>query len=646
MLVQLADVGFGFPGVELFSGVTWQVDPGSRVGLVGPNGCGKSTLLRLLSGDEAPDQGQVSRNRDCEIGYLRQSHETRGVGTLLEALLAPFERILELRRERLVALEALERDPADEQALQAYGHAQHEYEMKGGDSLEARVKEIVRDLGFLEGDLERPLGSFSGGELGRIELARVLVREPDLLLLDEPTNHLDIEATEALERRLRETRSAVVMVSHDRAFLNAICTEIIEIVGQGLERYRGNFDDYQQERAARMARIRAEIDKQQTELDKLQDYIARNHAGQKARQARSRKRALDKIDRIEIPEDPWARSEGMRLRFAAAEHRGAREMVRIEGLTLAHGDGPPLVEGFDLTVERGDRLGIVGPNGCGKSTLLKALVGARAPQAGTVTVGKQVVLGWFDQQRSDLHEDLDLTEEIRTLRADLTNEQVRGVLGALRFGDQEVFRPVSSLSGGEASRLALGKLATEPHNLLALDEPTNHLDIPAREALEQGILEFPGTLIVVSHDRYFLDRVVTKILWFGPQGVELHWGNYQDLRDRLRRGGRSATAPARADTARAPADESQREDKAARAEAREQERQAKRARERAERRFAELEEQIGALETTLADLDERLAACGDDWEQLQEVTAERQRVEAELEGALGEWEQVGSQLER
>ena len=334
-------------------------------------------------------------------------------------------------------------------------------------------------------------------------------------------------------------------------------------------------------------------------------------------------------------------------------------------LTLRHGNAAPLAEHLDLVVERGDRLGIVGPNGCGKTTLLKALVGAVPAEDGKVTVGTQVSLGWFDQQRSDLHEDLDLTEEIRTVRADLSPEQVRTLLGRLRFGDDEVFRPVSSLSGGERSRLALGKLGMTPHNLLALDEPTNHLDIPAREALEEGITAFGGTLIVVSHDRYFLDRVVNKIRPFGPRGAELHWGNYTELKERLAGrgqamqgigggfnaaglagsvslgGGAAAMQLAQA----AAADEERQKEKAARVADRERERQVKRERERAARRFVELEEAITGLEARLAALDADLAASADDWERLGRLTAQRQAMETELQTTLEEWEALGSALE-
>ncbi len=639
MLVQLDHVHFGYPGVELFSGITWQLDPGDRVGLVGPNGCGKSTLLRLIAGTLTPDDGNVSRTRDCEIGYLRQSSETDADGDLLSALLSPFARIVELREQLLTAVRRLDAHPDDEAALQAYGQAQSEYEMVGGDSLEHRIREIVADLGFAEQDLSRELRSFSGGEQGRIELARVLVRQPNLLLLDEPTNHLDIEATERLEQRLRASSSAVVMVSHDRAFLNAVCSNIVEIAGCRLERYRGSFDQYNAERKQRMAVVHAEIEKQATEIARLQGYITKNQVGQRARQANSRKKALDRIERIEVPTDPWARSEGMKLRFTMAEHRGAREMLRADQITLRHGDAPPLVSELDLTVERGDRLGIVGPNGCGKTTLLKVLVGLVGPQTGEVHQAKQVTLGHFDQQRTELTDDHNLLAEIRTVRGDLGEETVRGILGRLRFGDDEVFRPVSSLSGGERSRLALGKLAMMPYNLLALDEPTNHLDIPAREALEEGLSDYPGTLVVVSHDRYFLDRIVTKILHFGPGGLALHWGNYSELRQRQAHQTPEHAAP------EAAQDTERQRHKAARADQREAERQKKRRRERAERRFTELEELISNLETQIAALDEILARGSDDWERLQGEASEKQRLEATLEESLTEWESLGMELE-
>jgi ATP-binding cassette subfamily F protein 3 len=637
MLAQLSDVHFRYPGVEIFEGLSWQIDAGHRVGLVGPNGCGKSTLLRLIAGVLTPDAGSVTRTRDCEVGYLRQSSEATEEGDLFDALLAPFAEIVAARVQVRSSLIDLELRPQDPAALAAYGQAQADYEHLGGDSLEARVREILSDLGFHEADLTRPIGSFSGGERGRIELAKVLVRQPNLLLLDEPTNHLDIEATEKLEARLEGYQGALVLVSHDRAFLNAVCTEIVEVVGGELERYRGNFDAYNAIRKQRLAAVEAELEKQSATIAKLQDYVARNHAGMRANQANSRKRALAKLEKIERPENPWARSEGIRLDFPSAEHRGNREMYRGEQLVLGYGDAEPLVQGLDVVVERGDRLGIIGPNGCGKSTLLRALLGQEAPAGGKVTRGRQVVVGFFDQHRTDLGEDRSMIEELHSVRADLSIENVRSLLGRLRFGEDEVHRPVSSLSGGERSRLALGKLSLTPHNLLALDEPTNHLDIPAREALEEALLRFEGTLIVVSHDRYFLDRVATKLLFFGPRGVQRLWGSYRENHDRIVPALTAAPSAAARAAAEPPA-------KVMRAGEREAERQRRREQERAERRFVQLETLIAELEQSVEVAVREMEAAGTDWQALQDATAKKESLEARLSAAMEEWEALGVSL--
>ncbi|HEX9103146.1 MAG TPA: ABC-F family ATP-binding cassette domain-containing protein, partial [Polyangia bacterium] len=372
MLVQLADAHFGYPGTDIFTGLTWQVNAGDRIGLVGPNGSGKSTLLRLLDGRLAPDAGTVARARGLTMSYLKQSQEFIGAGKIFDALLKPFEKLLAMHDE-LLALEKSLSD--DDKALARYGELQERYTREGGYSLESRVKALAQDLGFSAADLDRSVDTLSGGERGRLELAKVLLEEPDLLLLDEPTNHLDVDATEHLEERLREWPKAFVLVSHDRYFLRAVCRDIVEIEAGKVVTYPGGYDRYVVERVERHARLNAAYDRQAAEIARTEDFIRRNIAGQKTKQAKSRRKMLEKVERLSRHQDELAAAGQIGLRFSVGDHAGGKEALKAEHLDVGYAGAPPLISDVNLIVYRGDRIGLVGPNGCGKSTLLKTLLG-------------------------------------------------------------------------------------------------------------------------------------------------------------------------------------------------------------------------------------------------------------------------------
>jgi ATP-binding cassette subfamily F protein 3 len=649
MLVQLADVDFAYPGTEIFRHLSWQVNPGDRIGLVGPNGAGKSTLLRLIDGQLQPDGGQVARTRGITVAYLHQSQEFHGAGTLWDTLLAPFAELLAMREE----LHALEHRLDEPASLKRYGELQEIYTRRGGYTLEAEVRRLAADLGFAESDLGRSVGTLSGGERGRVELAKVLLAQPDLLLLDEPTNHLDVAAIEHLEERLREWPKAFVLVSHDRYFLRAVCREIVDVEGGGVVRYPGGYDRYVEERAERLERQRTAYERQQEMIAKTEEFIRKNLAGQKTKQAKSRRKMLEKVERIERPRDEWAEAGNFKLRFAIGEHRGGKEALRAQGLELGHGDEAPLVKDLDLVIFRGERVGIVGPNGSGKSTLLKALLGKLQPRRGLVERGHEVRIGYFDQRLTDLDDSRSLIEEIRAIRGDWNEDVVRNYLGRFRFSGDDAFRAVKGLSGGERNRLALAKLMLQPRNLLALDEPTNHLDIPGCEVLEEALTDYDGTLLIVSHDRYFLDRIVTRILHVEGGVVEQHLGNYSDFRERQRTAGRAAASeeapPVRSAPLAAPtpaAAEPTTQSKEARIAEREARKQAARELERKQRRLAELEQQIAQAESELAQAHAALAADhGGDWQRLNALVAEEQKLANKVRSLMGEWEKLGAELE-
>ncbi|MCD6497309.1 MAG: ATP-binding cassette domain-containing protein [Deltaproteobacteria bacterium] len=637
MLIQLQDVSFSYGGQTILRQATWQVNPQERIGLVGPNGCGKSTVLSLLARQVKPHGGSVAVARGRRIGYLPQDQSMDLSGSLRDSLLEPFADVLALRTELNQLEQRITDGDHDLSLLDRAGSIRHRYEDQGGYTLASRIEALISELGFLRQDLDRPMTSFSGGERSRIALAKVLIQEPDLILLDEPTNHLDIESTERLEGRLAAYPGAVVVVSHDRAFLNAVCTSIVELVDGAIEQFSGNFDRYRTLRAQRVEALQRFIAKQKAQIAKIEDYVARNTAGQKARQARSKKHILDRLDRIEVPQDPWVKAEDLRLRFILPELPGGKDVILAEDLAVGYDES--LVEGFTLSVYRGDRVGIVGPNGTGKSTLLRVLVGRAEPLAGTIRFGHRLSIGYFDQNRSDLNPNNDLVDEIRRARGEISTDAARDILGALRFSGDDVFRPVSSLSGGEQNRLALGKLSLLPWSLLALDEPTNHLDIPARQALERSLVEYRGTLLVVSHDRYFLDRLVTKLVVLTPgRPIQVYWGNYSEYRRSQVAGG------LRVDRREArQGGEEAKDERLAGYRARKEH---KRVVERLARRCGDLEFRISEIEREIEHLDARIGAQGIVWADLEELVGGRTKLQSELEEKLATWERLSTELER
>jgi ATP-binding cassette subfamily F protein 3 len=636
VLVQLADVSFGYAGDTLFEGLSWQVNPGEHLGLVGPNGCGKSTLLRLLAGELEPESGQVVRARGVRVGYLHQSQEFSGAGTVRHALMQPFAELLALRDEldELTARLAGDHDTA---TVSRYGRREEEYRQRGGYSLEARIRELVADVGFAERDLDRRVDTLSGGERNQLELAVVLLAGADLLLLDEPTNHLDATACERLEQVLGSYPGAFVLVSHDRTLLDKVARRIVEL-DDGLEEYGTGWDAYVAEREKRRELRLKAYERQQEEIARQEEFIRRNLAGQKTNQAKSRRKMLEKIERLQWHHSIWDAAGRIGLRFDPGDRPGGKEVFTTEQLTVGYEAERPFCRGLDLTVYRGDRVGIVGRNGCGKTTLLKTLLGKVRPLGGTVRRGHEVKVGAFDQKLSDLDEERSLIEEIRAVRGDLSPDAVRNYLARFRFFGDDVFRTVKGLSGGERNRLSLGKMMLRPANVLALDEPTNHLDIPAREVLEQALRGFEGTILVVSHDRYFLDQVCTRLLVMEAGQVLQEVGNYSDHRYHREHAAPAVVAPAEAPR---PAE------KSAATLDYERRKQERNERQQRERRLRAVEDEIATLEARLAEVRARLGSDhGGDWQKLHALVEEERTLDATLAARLTEWEQLSAAVEK
>ena len=477
-VLQVADLRFGYAGDTLFEGVTFSLSAGDRVALVAPNGSGKTTLLRIFAGEIEPDSGSAVLRRDATLGYYRQSHEIPAEGDVLGAFLSGFGEVVALRAELREAQEAAASGAARD--LTRLAEVTDRYHVAHGDELEHRVAALASHLGFSEKELARPVASLSGGERGRLRLGITLATRPDVLVLDEPTNHLDLDTIAWLERWLLDFRGAILIVSHDRAFLDNTCSSTMELGRQGLRVYPSRYSEYVVLREEDLTRERALVERQQGMIAKTEDFIRKNIAGQKTKQAQSRRKMLEKLDRLERPEDVWASAERVAFRFAPAARTGDI-VLDAKGLSAQRG-GRTLYADFELLVRRGERIGIVGPNGAGKSTLLKLIAGRGGPEdGGSVKRGTNLQVGYFDQHLGDVDPTLTAVDNVRQVRGDFTVEAARQYLSRFRFWGDDPLRVVSGFSGGERSRLALAKLLLEPRNLLFLDEPTNHLDIPAAE---------------------------------------------------------------------------------------------------------------------------------------------------------------------
>ena len=532
-MLRLEHISKIYPTGEVLKDINWEVKPGDRVGLVGVNGAGKSTQLKIIAGEMEPTTGEVIRPSSLHIAYLTQEFEVDLCRTVREEFWRAFAEANQVH-ESLMQVQH-EMQTADPQQLDQLIHQldryQRQFEGLDGYGLESRIEKILPELGFDIDAGDRLVSSYSGGWQMRMSLGKILLQAPDLLLLDEPTNHLDLETIEWLETYLRGLSTPMVIVSHDREFLDRLCTQIVETERGVSSTYLGNYSSYlEQKEEAQMAQLSA-YERQQKELEKQQAFVERFRASAtRSTQAKSREKQLDKIDRIDAPVDSL---RTLHFRFPPAPRSG-REVVIIKDLTHAYED-KILFLGTNLLIERGDRIAFLGPNGAGKSTLLHLINGTEQPTEGSITIGDHnVTPSYFEQNQAEAL-DLNKTviETIHDEVPDWSNEEVRTLLGRFLFTKDTVFKKVGALSGGEKARLALAKMLLRPANLLILDEPTNHLDIPAKEMLEEAIQNYDGTLIVVSHDRYFISQVATKIVEIRDGELVLYQGDYHYYLDKV-----------------------------------------------------------------------------------------------------------------
>jgi len=532
-MLRLEHVSKIYPTGEVLKDINWEVKPGDRIGLVGVNGAGKSTQLKIISGEIEPTAGEVIRPASLHIAYLTQEFEVDPTRTVREEFWRAFKEANEVHE----ALAKVHRDmetagpDALDKLLHHMDRLQRQFEGMDGYGLEARIEKILPEMGFASEDGDRLVSAFSGGWQMRMSLGKILLQKPDLLLLDEPTNHLDLETIEWLETYLKGLTTPMVIVSHDREFLDRLCTQIVETERGVSTTYLGNYSAYLQQKAEQQEARLSAFERQQKELEKQQAFVDRFRASAtRSTQAKSREKQLEKIERIEAPESTL---RTLHFRFPPAPRSG-REVIEIKDLTHAY-DDKILFLGANLLIERGDRVAFLGPNGAGKSTLLHLMMGMEQPTEGIVKLGDHnVIPGYFEQNQAEA---LDLNRTVmETIHDEMpkwTNEEVRTLLGRFLFSGDTVFKKVEALSGGEKARLALAKMLLRPANLLILDEPTNHLDIPAKEMLEEAIQNYDGTVIIVSHDRYFISQVANKIVEIREGELLLFRGDYHYYLDKI-----------------------------------------------------------------------------------------------------------------
>ena len=529
-VLRLERIGKIYPTGEVLRDVTWEVKAGDRIGLVGVNGAGKSTQLRIIAGLEEPTSGQVVRQGDPRIVYLQQEFDVDPDRSVRQELFQAFGEAAEvLNRQRQVeeamASERAANDPDHLDALiLELGNLQSRFEALHGYELDARIDRLLPTIGFSQEGAEQLVGAYSGGWQMRIALGKILLQEPDLLLLDEPTNHLDVETIQWLEGYLTEQSVPLVVISHDRAFLDRVCNQIVE-TERGVSRsYLGNYSQHLEQKSLEREASQAAFERQQKELASQQAYIDRFRASAtRSTQAKSREKLLDKVERIEAPIEGVG---GPRFQFPPAPRSG-RQIALIRDLCHSYGERI-LFLGANLEVERGDRIAFVGPNGAGKSTLLRLVMGLESPEEGTARLGEHnVVAGYFEQNQAEaLNLGKTVIDTLFEAVPDWTQTQVRSLLGSFCFSNDAVFKQVGKLSGGEKARLALALMLLTPCNLLVLDEPTNHLDIPAKQMLEDALMEYEGAALLVSHDRYFISRVATRIVEVRDGELVLYRGDY------------------------------------------------------------------------------------------------------------------------
>jgi ATP-binding cassette subfamily F protein 3 len=639
-LIIASNLAKSFGPDDIFEGISLSIPHGARIAIVGANGVGKTTLLRILVGEDFPNAGSVQHAKDLVIGYLPQVPMLVKEGTLWSHCLTEFADILQMQSELEDCIAAMSIPDRADEAMARYGSLEQAFEQRGGYTYEVQIKQVLSGLGFDERDYHRPIAQLSGGQRTRALLARLLLENPDVMILDEPTNHLDIQAVEWLESYIKDWQGALVVVSHDRYFLDQVANTIWEMT-PALEVYRGNYSAYLTQREDRYARRLAEYEAQTAFIEKEQEYIRRNIAGQNTNQAKGRLRRLERLLEDARLSPPPKEPRRMHINLKT-QGRSGDLVLRTYNLQVGyHDDSQPLFDCPDLIFQRRECAAIIGPNGAGKTTFLKTILGKTPPYSGKVQLGASLVIGYFAQAHEGLDPNKTLMQEIEALAPKFLPAEVRNYLARFLFTGDDVFRRVGTLSGGERGRLALAKLSLSDANLLLLDEPTNHLDLPTQEVLESVLSNFPGTILLVSHDRYLIDSLASQIWEVEPQGqtLQVFKGSYTQFKaHKLKLQEASVTESLSEATKHKPASTQITDGQIP------VKQLSKFARKQIQTRIAEIEAMIHALEQEQSLLAGLLEAPPPDPAEVHRMGEQYMRVQQQLEELLGEWAALEEKL--
>ncbi|MGX0031899.1 ABC-F family ATP-binding cassette domain-containing protein [Staphylococcus capitis] len=528
ILLQLNDISKSFDGEDIFTNVDFEVKTGERIGVVGRNGAGKSTLMKIIAGVEGYDSGHISKIKNLKMGYLTQQMTLNSTATVFEEMSKPFEHLKNM--ESLIKEETdwLAQHTSEyetqtyQEHMERYESLTNRFEQLEGYQYESKIKTVLHGLNFTESDFDKPINDFSGGQKTRLSLAQMLLNEPDLLLLDEPTNHLDLETTKWLEDYLKYFKGAIVIISHDRYFLDKIVTQIYDVALGDVKRYVGNYEQFIEQRDQYYEKRMQEYEKQQEEIQKLENFVEKNITrASTSGMAKSRRKTLEKMERID---KPMIDAKISNIQFGFERNTG-NDVMHIRDLKIGYDS--PITQPINIEVFKGDHIAVIGPNGVGKTTLIKTIANKQDKLAGEITFGANLQIGYYDQKQAEFKSNKTILDYVWDQYSHMNEKDVRAVLGRFLFVQEDVKKIINDLSGGEKARLQLALLMLQKDNVLILDEPTNHLDIDSKEMLEQALKHFEGTIIFVSHDRYFINQLANKVFDLNHEGGQMYLGDYQ-----------------------------------------------------------------------------------------------------------------------
>ncbi|VED27059.1 ABC-F family ATP-binding cassette domain-containing protein [Staphylococcus warneri] len=643
ILLQLNDISKSFDGEDIFTNVDFEVKTGERIGVVGRNGAGKSTLMKIIAGVEDYDSGHISKIKNLKIGYLTQQMTLDSNATVFEEMSKPFEHIknMELLIKQETDWLAAHADAYDTPTYQAhmekYESLSNQFEQLEGYQYDSKIKTVLHGLNFNEDDFNKPINDFSGGQKTRLSLAQMLLNEPDLLLLDEPTNHLDLETTKWLEDYLRYFKGAIVIISHDRYFLDKIVTQVYDVALGSVKRYIGNYEQFIQQRDKYYEKRMQEYEKQQEEIKRLETFVEKNITrASTSGMAKSRRKTLEKIQCIDKPMID-ARSANIQFGF---DRNTGNDVMHIKQLEIGY-DDTPITKPINMEVSKGDHIAIIGPNGVGKTTLIKTIAQRQRQLGGEVTFGANLKIGYYDQKQAEFKSNKTILDYVWDQYPNMNEKDIRAVLGRFLFVQDDVKKIINDLSGGEKARLQLALLMLQRDNVLILDEPTNHLDIDSKEMLEQALEHFAGTIIFVSHDRYFINQLANKVFNLDHDGGKMYLGDYQYYIEKTEEAAAlKAKAESEIESTNNPST------KQRSTSSYENQKQRRREQRKIEREIEQREAIIESCEAKIEDIDYQLTQPDvySDPIKSNELAELKSNTEQELEQAMMEWEELQEKL--